>query len=722
MAEALLAKTRKYLPGDKVRLVIRAFEYARKAHEGQWRKSGEPFIEHPVQVATILADLKMDADAIAAALLHDAVEDCEHVSIEDIRRRFNGGVARLVDGVTKFTAVEIAISESANEVRDLHRSQAHARTIHKMLVAIGEDVRVALLKLADRLHNMLTIDHLPPAKRLEKARETLDIYAPLAHRFGVWGIKWRLEDLAFRQTNPDEYRAIAKRLDSKRAEREEYVEKIKNTLQADMDRARISAEVMGRPKSIYSIHKKTRKYAERDKTVDDIHDLFALRALVETRRDCYAALGVIHERWHPAPGEMDDYIANPKDNMYQSFHTTVIAENGAPMEIQIRTREMDQLAEYGVAAHWLYHDGIDGDDPFENKNIWFRQIMEWSRGITDPEEFVESFKTDIFADYIFVYTPQGDLKELPAGSTPLDFAYRVHSDLVFRCVGAEVNGRPVPLDRRLRNGDVCRIIMSIKAMSPSLDWLVEERGFIRTGAARARVRRWFNRRERYSNVELGRRIYDNYIRNLISIEDERVARLMGMPKIQWLYRSIGSGKMTVSDVVGGLDARAKDEEGARRRRETGMPAAESATAEITGGGDLPVSIAGCCAPAGGDAILGFRTRARGVAVHRADCPNILDRKDDKDRLVPVHWGEAKVTQPVRIQVRARDREKLLGEVSGIAGSENVNITSSVTEEHDGISVITMTLHVSGMKQLSDLFFKIYAVSGVISISRTDRLY
>ena len=720
MIETLMEKAREYLPESRLGVVGEAFEYADKAHAGQRRKSGEPFIRHPLQVATILADLKMDADTIAAALLHDVVEDCDYVSVADIRREFDDGVARLVDGVTKFTAAEIAVSESASEIRDLHRSRAHARTIHKMLVAIGEDTRIVLLKLADRLHNMITIDHLPPAKRLEKARETLDIYAPLAHKFGVWDIKWRLEDLAFRQTNPEEYRTIAKRLDSKRAEREEYIEKIRNVLQDDMDRANMTADVLGRPKSIYSIYKKTQKYAARDKTVDDIHDLFALRVLVERRRDCYTALGVIHERWHPSPGEMDDYISNPKSNKYQSFHTTVISENGSPMEIQIRTREMDQVAEYGLAAHWLYNGGMDDDDPLAIKSFGVQQIIEWFRGIADPEEFVESFKSDIFADHIFVYTPQGDLKELPAGSTPLDFAYRVHSDLIFRCVGAVVNGRYVPLDRQLRNGDVCRMITSINALSPSLDWLVEERGFIRTGAARARVRRWFNQRESYSNADLGRRLYDKYIRNLVSIEDERVARLMGMSEAEQFHKSLGSGKLTIANAVSVLDERAKAD--ARRRGETAAAATESASVEITGGGDLPTSIAGCCGPARGDGILGVPTRSRGVTVHRADCANILNREADRDRLVPVHWGEAKVTQPVRVQVRAHDREKLLSEVSGIAGSENVNITSSVTEEHDGISIITMTLHVSGLKQLSVLFFKLYAISGVLSIDRTDRLY
>ena len=723
MIETILLRAGEYLPAAKLDLVERAFEYAKDAHDGQLRKSGEPFIEHPVQTAITMADLKMDADTISAALLHDVAEDCDHISIDDIRREFNGSVARLVDGVTKFTEAEIAVAESAAlAAPDARRSRAQAETIRKMLMAMAEDVRVILIKLADRLHNMRTINYLPRAKRVEKARETLNIYAPLAHRLGIWGIKWQLEDLAFQQTNPEEYKSISQRLNSKRAEREAYVEEMRSDLQAKLDSAKIAADTLGRPKHIYSIHNKIRKYAEQNKTVDDIHDLFALRVLVETTRDCYAALGVIHTRWHPAPGEFNDYVANPKDNMYQSIHTTVIADNGFPVEIQIRTREMHQLAEYGVAAHWLYKEGRDGDDPFERKMVWLRQILEWCRGVSDPEEFVESFKTDIFADHIFVYTPLGELKELPSFSTPLDFAFRVHSDLIFRCVGAEVNGRLVPLNYQLSNGDTCRILTSISERAPSLDWLNEERGYLRTGAARARVRQWFNRQERAANVERGRHLYQRRVRRLTSLEDERVAELMGLPGVDQLYAALGSGAVSIANVVSKLSSREEAAEAeVRHQQEAGIPVSANASIEVMGVGDLLNSIARCCSPINGDEIIGFLTRARGVTVHRRDCPNILHRKDDRERLVPVSWGKTEVKYPVRVQVRAIDRVGLLKDVTSVAASEKVNITSCLSEEYDNISIITLTLHVSGINQLSGLFFELESLKGVLNVTRSNNL-
>ena len=722
MIETILSRAREYLPATKLVLVEKAFEYASEAHDGQLRKSGEPFIEHPVQTAITMADLKMDADTISAALLHDVAEDCDDISIEDIRREFNGGVARLVDGVTKFTEAEIAVAESAVHAPDVRRSRAQAETIRKMLMAMAEDVRVVLIKLADRLHNMRTINYLPPAKRVEKARETLTIYAPLAHRLGIWGIKWQLEDLAFQQTNPEEYKAISQRLNSKREAREAYIENMRGELQTEMDAAKIAADTIGRPKHIYSIHNKIRKYAEMNKTVDDIHDLFALRVLVETTRDCYAALGVIHTRWHPAPGEFNDYVANPKDNMYQSIHTTVIADNGFPVEIQIRTREMHQLAEYGVAAHWLYKEGMDGDDPFERKMVWLRQILEWCRGVSDPEEFVESFKTDIFADHIFVYTPLGELKELPALSTPLDFAFRVHSDLIFRCVGAEVNGRLVPLNYRLSNGDTCRILTSINERAPSLDWLNEERGYLRTGAARAHVRQWFNRQERAANVERGRHLYQRRVRRLTSLDDERVAELMGLPGVEQLYAALGSGAVSVVNVVSKLSSREEAAEAeVRHQQEAGIPVSANASIEVMGVGDLLNSIARCCSPISGDAIIGFLTRARGVTVHRRDCPNILHRKDDRERLVPVSWGKTEVKYPVRVQVRAIDRVGLLKDVTSVAAGAKVNITSCLSEEYDNISIITLTLHVSGIHQLNGLFSELESLKGVLSATRSSSL-
>ena len=445
MLDRLMDRAREYLPESGLGIVQDAFDYADEAHRGKFRKSGERFIVHPVETAMTLADMKLDSDALAAGLLHDVVEDVPDIMIADIEARFGADVARLVDGVTKLTAAELAVSGVA-----VGPQSAQAETIRKMIVAMAQDIRVVLIKLADRLHNMQTIKHLAPPKIIEKSRETLDIYAPLAHRLGIWDMKWRLEDMSFQQLYPTEYKEISLRLNSKRAERERYIGNVQWILEEELADAGIRAEVFGRPKHIYSIHNKIAKYANENKTVDDIYDLFALRVLVDSVADCYAALGVVHSRWHPVPGEFDDYIANPKDNLYQSIHTTVIAEDGHPVEIQVRTREMHRLAEYGVAAHWLYKDGGDAGDPFERNMVWIRQILEWQRDMAEAEEFVESLKTDIFQNQVFVYTPAGELKELPAGSTPLDFAFRVHSDLIFQCIGAKVNQKLVPLTYQLK--------------------------------------------------------------------------------------------------------------------------------------------------------------------------------------------------------------------------------------------------------------------------------
>ena len=533
MLETLMSRAREYLPADRLQVVEDAYEYAAEAHRGQTRRSGEPFIDHPLQTAVVLAELRLDPDALAAALLHDVVEDSDDILVEDITARFGDEIARLVDGVTKFTEAELVASGSIENPQAVH---TQAETIRKMLMAMAQDIRVVLIKLADRLHNMRTIRHLPSAKRIEKARETLDIYAPLAHRLGIWELKWQLEDLAFQQLSPQEYRTISQRLNAKREQRETYIVNARDVLQNRLDEARISAEVAGRPKHIYSIHNKIARYATQNKTVDDINDLFALRVLVRSVGDCYAALGIIHAKWRPVPGEFDDYIANPKDNLYQSIHTTVIAEDGHPVEVQIRTHEMHQLAEYGVAAHWLYKEGAPGDDTFEQKMVWLRQILEWQRDVAEAEDFVETLKTDIFRNQVFVYTPLGELKELPAGSTPLDFAFRVHSDLIFRCIGAKVNGKLVPLTYQLKNGDTCQILTSKTVRGPSLDWLNEDIGYVRTGSARAKVRQWFKRQERSVNIQRGRDLYQRHVRRLTSLQDHQVASMMGIARLDDFLR------------------------------------------------------------------------------------------------------------------------------------------------------------------------------------------
>ncbi|HIN71442.1 MAG TPA: bifunctional (p)ppGpp synthetase/guanosine-3',5'-bis(diphosphate) 3'-pyrophosphohydrolase [Dehalococcoidia bacterium] len=714
MIDALLAKASDYVPEDKLEIITTAYDFAESAHNGQMRLSGEPFIIHPLQTALLLADLKLDANTLAAALLHDVVEDNEDIEVADVEKKFGPEVARLVDGVTKLTNAELVTPGSATTPQAGH---AQAETIRKMLMAMAVDIRVVLIKLADRLHNMQTIQHLPPEKRNEKAQETLDIYAPLAHRLGIWEIKWQLEDLAFQQLNPESYKSISTMLNTKRTEREDYVWKVQGILQGELETAGIRAEVTGRPKHIYSIHKKTLKYAEMTKSMDDIYDLFALRVLVDDLAGCYAALGVVHNKWRPLPGQFDDYIANPKDNLYQSIHTTVLCEDGNSVEVQIRTHDMHNVSEYGVAAHWLYKEGRAKDAQFDQKMTWLRQLLEWQRDVAEAEEFVESFKTDIFQNQVFVYTPAGDLKELPAGSTPLDFAFRIHSDLIFRCIGAKVNGKLVPLTYKLQNGDTVQVLTSNTVRSPSLDWLNQEAGYIRTASARARVRQWFKRQERSANIQRGRDMYNKQIKRLnATMSDSEAAEMVGIAKVEDFFAALGDGSVTVNQVVQKLSNK-EAENIVEIKPAAALPSIlPSSAIEVLGVGDLLTSIARCCNPINGDEIAGYITRSRGVTVHRRNCPNILN-ETEKERLVTVSWGKTQTLYPVRIQVRAWDRVGLLRDVTAAVSDEGVNIAECVSEEYADMSIITLTAHIRGIDQLSTLFFRLEGVKGVIGVTR-----
>ena len=714
MIDALLAKASDYVPEDKLEIITTAYDFAESAHNGQMRLSGEPFIIHPLQTALLLADLKLDANTLAAALLHDVVEDNEDIEVADVEKKFGPEVARLVDGVTKLTNAELVTPGIATTPQAGH---AQAETIRKMLMAMAVDIRVVLIKLADRLHNMQTIQHLPPEKRIEKAQETLDIYAPLAHRLGIWEIKWQLEDLAFQQLNPESYKSISTMLNTKRTEREDYVWKVQGILQGELETAGIRAEVTGRPKHIYSIHKKTLKYAEMTKSMDDIYDLFALRVLVDDLAGCYAALGVVHNKWRPLPGQFDDYIANPKDNLYQSIHTTVLCEDGNSVEVQIRTHDMHNVSEYGVAAHWLYKEGRAKDAQFDQKMTWLRQLLEWQRDVAEAEEFVESFKTDIFQNQVFVYTPAGDLKELPAGSTPLDFAFRIHSDLIFRCIGAKVNGKLVPLTYKLQNGDTVQVLTSNTVRSPSLDWLNQEAGYIRTASARARVRQWFKRQERSANIQRGRDMYNKQIKRLnATMSDSEAAEMVGIAKVEDFFAALGDGSVTVNQVVQKLSNK-EAENIVEIKPAAALPSIlPSSAIEVLGVGDLLTSIARCCNPINGDEIAGYITRSRGVTVHRRNCPNILN-ETEKERLVTVGWGKTQTLYPVRIQVRAWDRVGLLRDVTAAVSDEGVNIAECVSEEYADMSIITLTAHIRGIDQLSTLFFRLEGVKGVIGVTR-----
>lgn len=712
----LLTKLHSYLPPDRVALVERAYRYAARCHDGQTRFSGEPFIEHPTQTALFLADLHLDATTIAAALLHDVMEDCG-VPLEELKDRFGADVARLVDGVTKLTRMDLLLGQKEGARRSPEEVHLQAESLRKMLVAMAEDIRVVLIKLADRLHNLHTLEALPPERRRAVAQETLDIYAPLAHRLGIWEIKWRLEDLAFRHLEPGKYREISNMLAVRREEREEYISRVSRILREELEKAGIRADVTGRPKHIYSIHQKMEKYAAQGKELSQIYDLYALRVLVESKNDCYNALGVVHNLWHPIPGQFDDYIANPKENLYQSLHTTVMCEGGMPLEVQIRTYEMHQIAEYGVAAHWRYKEATVGDMKFEEKMAWLRQLLEWQRAVSGAEEFLESVKTDIFQDQVFVYTPKGEIKELPAGSTPIDFAYHIHTELGHRCIGAKVNGKLVSLDYQLKNGDTVEILTSKHARGPSLDWLNPNLGYVRSASAREKIRQWFRRQERSANIQRGREFLQKELKRLnMAIEEAEVAKLFKFDTPEEFLAALGSGGVTINQVVSRLTA--QQEKPTEEYRPPITAVGPASGVQVLGVGDLLTRMARCCNPIPGDEIIGYITRSRGITVHKRDCPNIR-HEDERERLVKVEWGEVKELYPVRVDIVAWDRVGLLRDISTLVSEEGVNIASVVTTEHpDGTATVSLTLFTTGIGQLSRLFAKLEGVRSVISVTRS----
>ena len=718
MVDALLEKAKTYLPADRLGIIDRAYRYAADAHEGQVRRSGEPFIEHPLQTALYLAELRLDANALAAGLLHDVVEDCD-VCLEEIEDEFGKEIAGLVDGVTKLTQAEVDFEEGKNGfvLRDSDVDLQQAASLRKMLVAMASDVRVVLIKLADRLHNMRTLQALSPNRRRAIAKETLEIFAPLAHRLGIWEVKWRLEDLAFQHLNNGAYQEISGMLNAKRQEREEYIEGVRSLLQSELDNAGVTAEVTGRPKHIYSIHKKTEKYRRQNLGVDDIHDLFALRVLVESVNDCYLALGVVHSNWRPLPGQFDDYIANPKDNLYKSLHTTVLCIDAHPVEVQIRTQEMHRLAEYGVAAHWLYKEGRTSDVEFEEKMTWVRQLLDWQRDVNGSHEFVESFKMDIFKNQVYVYTPKGDLKELPAGATPLDFAFRIHTDIGHRCIGAKVNGKLVALTYTLQNGDTVEIMTSKAVRGPSLDWLNPNLGYLNSNSARTKVRQWFNRQERRANIERGKDIFRRQLRRLnLAMTDEELSTILGFSSTDEFMVALGGGEITVEQVVDRI-ANQEIPPDSDFEKIYSVPVSSPASGiEVLGVGDLLTRMANCCTPILGDSIVGYITRTRGVTVHRRNCPNIIAERET-ERLIPVGWSKAHELHPVRVRLEAQDRVGLLRDITSLVSEEGVNIASCVSEEEKDISIISLTVYVDGISQLNRLFSKMESVRGVIGVSR-----
>jgi GTP diphosphokinase / guanosine-3',5'-bis(diphosphate) 3'-diphosphatase len=706
--DGLIEKVSAYMSADEVALIKRAYDFAAQSHEGQLRKTGEPYMEHPLNTALALVDFRLDADTIAASLLHDVTEDCG-VPVDELRAKFGPEVAKLVDGVTKIN--KLSRRTRTGETK----STVQAENLRKMLLATAEDLRVIIIKLSDRFHNMRTLGALPAEKRRAIARETLEIYAPLAHRLGVAQVKWQLEDLAFRYLEPRSYHKVARLVAGKRAARESFIDEISQKLSRELEEAGIEAKVSGRPKHIYSIYKKMAKYDALGKEFSDIHDLSALRVLVESVSDCYKALGTIHSCWRPVPEEFDDFIANPKSNGYQALHTTVICEGTTPLEIQIRTHKMHRVNEYGVAAHWLYKEGKTSRHAAD-ETAWLRQLGEWREEL-EGEDFLESIKTDVLAERVFVYTPKGEIKELPRGATPLDFAFRIHTDLGYRCIGAKVNGRLEPLNYVLKNGDVVEIMASKGERGPSLDWLNPELGYVKTSQARGRVRQWFKKQERGQCIETGRQIWDKELKKLVagSAGVDEIARLLDYDDADDLFAALGSGSITSSQIALRLSG---DLEPAREGVTVVTPRKVSpASINVLGVGDLLTRLANCCNPVPGDKIIGYTTRGRGITVHRKDCPNIVN-EDDRERLIKVEWGEVAHVYPVTIQVGAWDRVGLVRDISAIIAEERVNVTELKATNHldDSVSLY-FTLEVKNGVQLSKILSRIYSVWNVVSVMR-----
>lgn len=716
--DALRERAKAYLSPSKLAVVEQAYQFALQCHQGQTRLTGGPYLEHPLATAMILAELQLDASTLAAALLHDVPEDCG-VSLTEIAAKFGLEISKLVDGVTKLSKVSWPASpETKKPASRPAAREAQAQNLRKMLVAMAEDLRVVFIKLADRLHNMRTLDALPHKKQQAIAQETMEIYAPLSHRLGIWELKWQLEDLAFKHLEQRHYRQVAGLLASRREKREQFVNEVTQALREELHKAGLKAEVVGRPKHIYSVYEKMKKYSDQGKEFDDIHDLHAVRVLVDNVHDCYAALGVIHNLWHPIVGEFDDYIASPKENGYQSLHTTVMYQGTRPLEIQIRTYEMHQGDEYGVAAHWRYKEGAPADLHFEEKMDWLRQLVEWHRELSGAEEFVESVKADIFIDQVFVYTPKGEIKELPIGSTPLDFAYRIHTNLGHRCVGAKVNGKLVSLSYQLHNSDTVEIMATKAERGPSLDWLNTNLGYVKTSHAREKIRQWFKKQERGENIERGRQLLEKELKRLgLPMGDlEQTARLFQHDNVDDFLAAVGYGGISPHQISLRLAVQQE-----QPRVVTGARPAQPITSEIQvmGVGDLLTQLAQCCHPVPGDDIIGYITRSRGISVHRKGCSNMRNIRE-KERLVEVEWGRTERLYPVSVRVEAWDRVGLLRDISTVVAEEKVNIATVGTTEHDDHTAsILLTLETKGIRQLSLLLDRIEGIRGVISVTRSS---
>jgi guanosine-3',5'-bis(diphosphate) 3'-pyrophosphohydrolase len=700
-------------------LITRAFRFAAAAHEGQRRRSGHEFIHHPWSVASICAELRLDEQTIAAALLHDVVEDTD-TDIDDIRVEFGDVVAHLVEGVTKLTRIQFH-----------SREQAEAENYRKMIVAMAEDVRVILIKLADRLHNMRTIEYVRKQSQIQTAKETLEVYAPLAHRLGIHALKWELEDLAFETLHPRKYAEIKAMVSERRADREEHVREAGLALKVELDKVDIPAEISGRAKHFYSIYD---KMAKKGREFNEIYDLTAMRVIVERAgeegtRDCYGALGLIHSLWKPMPGRFKDYIAMPKFNRYRSLHTTVIGPDGRPLEIQVRTREMHEEAELGVAAHWFSYKKGGRKGPDEEWLAWVKQLMDTQQDEVDASEFMKSLRTDLFDDEVYVFTPKGEVKTLPAGATPIDFAYAVHTDIGHRTVGAKVNGRIVPLHYRLRNGEFVEILTSKAGRGPSRDWL----SLVASSRARNKIRQWFSRETREETEHKGREMLEAALKkqNLPyrklagSAVLAQVIRETGFKKAEDFYLALGSGKLPASQIVNKVLQRLKTEEVAEEEAiPLKAPKARSAVASQTYGinvegvEDVLVRLAKCCTPVPGDEIVGYISLGKGITIHREDCPNVKALRRNPERFTPVDWdGGASQSFRVQIAVDSWDRPRLLEDVARTFAEHGANIVSYGGVVEDQLAKNWYTAEVGDVKALRGLLSSLRNIESVFDAYR-----
>ncbi|TDD86368.1 RelA/SpoT family protein [Actinomadura darangshiensis] len=713
--EPLIKTVRNTHPKADLRLIERAYDVAAHYHRHQKRKSGDPYITHPLAVATILAELGMNTETLCAALLHDTVEDTPY-TLDQLSSEFGDEIAALVDGVTKLDKVK-------------YGEAAEAETVRKMVVAMSRDIRVLVIKLGDRLHNMRTLRYMPRHKQEKKARETLEVFAPLAHRLGMNTLKWELEDLAFATMYPKRFDEIARLVSERAPRRDVYLQEVIENVSTDLREARIKATVTGRPKHYYSIYQ---KMIARDVSFDDIYDLVGIRVLVDSVRDCYAALGSIHARWNPVPGRFKDYIAMPKFNMYQSLHTTVIGPEGKPVELQIRTWGMHRRAEYGVAAHWKYKEETVGGRKAGDMQ-WLRQLLDWQKETADPAEFLESLRFDLSVSEVFVFTPKGDVIALPQGATPVDFAYAIHTEVGHRCIGARVNGRLVPLESTLDNGDTVEVFTSkSQDAGPSRDWL----GFVKSARARNKIKHWFSKERRDTAIESGKdaiaramRKQNMPLQRMMSGEALlALARDMRYPDVSSLYAAVGESQVSAQHVVqrlvdalGGVESAEEDlaEIALPTRRKRSRPAGDPGVV-VADDADVWVRLSRCCTPVPGDDIVGFVTRGHGVSVHRADCANVESLRAQPDRLIDVKWspGEDSVFL-VAIQVEALDRPRLLSDVTRVLSDQHVNILSaSVTTTRDRVAVSRFTFEMGDPKHLGHVLKAVRSIDGVYDVYRT----